>query len=124
MKKLISLVLTLALLISIATPAAAAKNEEFLSEVALIYKDSIEEAKAAIAGTEWKLWEQDLNANADYMFDDGARVTRHYLGADQPGPVTHSGDRANSFFVVEFLQLFKRVILYLSDFQGQVSTVS
>ena len=71
MKKLISLVLTLALLISFATPAYAAKNEEFLSEVALIYKDSIEEAKAAIAGTEWKLFEQDLNANADYMFDDG-----------------------------------------------------
>ena len=71
MKKIISLMLTLALLISIATPASAARNEEFVSEVALIYKDSIEEAKAAIAGTEWKLWEQDLNANADYMFDDG-----------------------------------------------------
>ena len=71
MKKIISLMLTLALLVSIATPAYAAKNEEFLSEVALIYEDSIEEAKAAIAGTEWKLFEQDLNANADYMFDDG-----------------------------------------------------
>ena len=52
MKKLISLVLTLALLLTFAMPAYAAKNEEFVSEVALIYEDSVEDAKAAIAGTE------------------------------------------------------------------------
>ena len=72
MKKIISLMLTLAILFSVvATPVSAAKNEEFISEVALIYEDSVEEAKAAIAGTEWKLFEQDLNANADYIIDDG-----------------------------------------------------
>ena len=71
MKKIISLVLAIALLCSIATPAYAAKNEEFVSEVALVYANSVEDAKKAIEGTEWKLWEQDLNANADYMFDNG-----------------------------------------------------
>ena len=72
MKKIISLLLTFALLISVfATTAHAAKVEEFVSEVALVYEDSVEDAKAAIAGTEWKLWEQDLNADADYMFDNG-----------------------------------------------------
>ena len=71
MKKIISLVLAIALLCSIASPAYAARNEEFVSEIALIYEDSIAAAKKAIEGTEWKLWEQDLNANADYMFDNG-----------------------------------------------------
>ena len=71
MKKIISLVLTIALLCSIATPAYAAKNEEFISEVALVYENSVEDAKKAIEGTDWKLFEQDLNANADYMFDNG-----------------------------------------------------
>ena len=71
MKKIISLVLTIALLCSIATPAYAAKNEEFISEVALVYENSVEDAKKAIEGTDWKLFEQDLNANADYLFDNG-----------------------------------------------------
>ena len=51
--------------------AYAAINEEFLSEVALVYEDSVEDAQAAIAGTDWKLFNKDLNPNADYMFDDG-----------------------------------------------------
>ena len=51
--------------------ASAASNEQFLSEVALVYEDSVEEAQAAIAGTDWKLFNKDLNPNADYMFDDG-----------------------------------------------------
>ena len=72
MKKIISLLLVLTMLLSLCTVyAAAAREEEFLSEVALIYKDTVEEAKAAIEGTDWKLWEQDLNPQADYMIDDG-----------------------------------------------------
>ena len=51
--------------------ASATTNEQFLSEVALVYKDSVEEAQAAIAGTDWKLFNKDLNANADAVFDDG-----------------------------------------------------
>ena len=51
--------------------AYAASNEQFLSEVALIYEDSVEEAQTAIAGTDWKLYNKDLNPKADYLFDDG-----------------------------------------------------
>ena len=51
--------------------AYAATNEQFLSEVALVYEDSVEDAQEAIAGTDWKLFNKDLNPNADYMFDDG-----------------------------------------------------
>ena len=51
--------------------ASAASNEEFLSEVSLVYEDSVEEAQAAIAGTDWKLLNKDLNPKADYIFDDG-----------------------------------------------------
>ena len=51
--------------------ASAASNEQFLSDVALVYEDSAEDAQAAIAGTDWKLFNNDLNPNADYMFDDG-----------------------------------------------------
>ena len=72
MKRIISLFLILSVLFTtFAVNVSAASNEEFISEVALIYKDSVEDAKAAIAGTDWKLYEQDLNPNADYMFDDG-----------------------------------------------------
>ena len=51
--------------------ASAASKEEFLSEVALVYEDSVEDAQAAIAGTDWKLFNKDLNANADVIYDDG-----------------------------------------------------
>ena len=51
--------------------AYAASNEQFLSEVALVYEDSVEDAQAAIVGTDWKLFNKDLNPNADYIFDDG-----------------------------------------------------
>ena len=71
-KRIISLILVLSILLSVfAISANAANDEEFISEVALVYEDSVEDAKAAIAGTDWKLWEQDLNPEADYMFDDG-----------------------------------------------------
>ena len=48
-----------------------AASEQFLSEVALVYEDSVEDAQAAIAGTDWKLFNKDLNPNADVAFDDG-----------------------------------------------------
>ena len=51
--------------------ASAATGEQFLSDVALVYEDSAEDAQEAIAGTDWKLFNKDLNPNADYMFDDG-----------------------------------------------------
>ena len=52
--------------------ASAATNEEFLSEVALVYEDSVEEAQTAIAGTDWKLFKEDLNPDADItVFDNG-----------------------------------------------------
>lgn len=70
--RIIALILTLTTLFSVcAVTANAAREEEFLSEVALVYEDTVEEARAAIAGTDWKLWEQDLNPKADYMIDDG-----------------------------------------------------
>ena len=72
MKKIISMFLILTTLFTLcAVTASAAREEEFLSEVALVYEDSVEEARAAIEGTDWKLFEQDLNPKADYMFDDG-----------------------------------------------------
>ena len=50
----------------------AATQEEFLSEVALVYKDSVEEAREVIKGTDWKLYEKDLNPNNDIsIFDEG-----------------------------------------------------
>ena len=71
-KKIISLILVIATLLSVcAFTVSAADDEEFISEVALVYKDSVEDAKAVIAGTDWRLLEQDLNPDADYMFDDG-----------------------------------------------------
>ena len=71
-KRIISFILTLTLLFSfVSVYASAAREEEFLSDVALVYEDSVEEARAAIEGTDWKLFEQDLNPNADYMFDEG-----------------------------------------------------
>ena len=73
MKNVISFILVVTMLLSALAigASAATREEEFISEVALVYKDSVEEARAAIAGTDWKLWEQDLNPNADYMIDDG-----------------------------------------------------
>ena len=72
MKKIISMFLILTTLFTLcAVTASAAREEEFLSDVALVYEDSVEEARAAIEGTDWKLFEQDLNPKADYMFDDG-----------------------------------------------------
>ena len=72
MKKIISLLLTFSVLFTaLAVNVSAARVEEFVSEVALIYEDSVEDALEEIKGTDWKLFEQDLNANADYWFDDG-----------------------------------------------------
>ena len=70
--RIIAFILVLATLFSVsAVVVSAADGEEFISEVALVYEDSVEDAKTAIAGTDWKLFEQDLNPKADYMFDDG-----------------------------------------------------
>ena len=72
MKKIISVLLILTTMFSLcAVTASAAREEEFISDVALIYEDSVEDALKEIEGTEWKLFEQDLNSNADYWFDDG-----------------------------------------------------
>ena len=72
MKRIIALVLTVVMLfLAMATTISAAAPEEFLSEVALVYRDSVEDAKKAIEGTDWKLFEQNLNPKADYMIDDG-----------------------------------------------------
>ena len=72
MKRIISLLLIVTMLFTtFAINVSAATAEEFISEVALIYEDSVEDAKKAIEGTDWKLYEQDLNPKADYMFDDG-----------------------------------------------------
>ena len=72
MKKIISLLIVITTLFALCTiSVSAAREEEFLSEVALVYEDSVEDARAAIAGTDWKLWEQDLNPKADAVFDDG-----------------------------------------------------
>ena len=72
MKRIISLLLIVATLFTtFAVNVSAAREEEFISEVALIYEDSVEDALEAIKGTDWKLFEKDLNANADYMIDDG-----------------------------------------------------
>ena len=71
-KRIISLILVLSMLFSVcAVTVSAANEEEFISEVALVYEDSVEKARATIAGTDWKLFEQDLNPNADYIIDDG-----------------------------------------------------
>ena len=70
--KIISFLLVLTTLVSLtAIFASAASSEEYISDVALVYEDTLEDAKAAIAGTDWKLYEQDLNPDADYLFDDG-----------------------------------------------------
>jgi hypothetical protein len=71
-QRIVSFVLIFATLFSVVSVTiSAAREEEFISEVALVYEDSVEEARDAIAGTDWKLWEQDLNPDADYIIDDG-----------------------------------------------------
>ena len=71
-KRIISLILVLASLFSLtAVYASAASNEEYLSDVALIYRPNITEAKYAIKDTDWKLLEYDLNPNADAFLDEG-----------------------------------------------------
>ena len=72
MKRIIAMLLVVTTLFAtFAINVSAATSEEFISEVALVYEDSIDAAKKAIKGTDWKLYEQDLNPNADYMIDDG-----------------------------------------------------
>ena len=50
--------------------ASAASGEEYISEVSVVYADSIEEAKAAIEGTEWKIYEKNLNTIVGDVFND------------------------------------------------------
>ena len=72
MKKIISLLIIVTTLFALCTMSvSAAREEEFLSDVALIYEDSVEDALEEIEGTDWKLFEQDLNPDADRTFDDG-----------------------------------------------------
>ena len=72
MKRIISIILIITTLFTLcAVTASAAREEEFLSDVALIYEDSAEDALEEIEGTDWKLFEQDLNPDADRTFDDG-----------------------------------------------------
>ena len=64
MKRIISLFLILSVLFTtLVVNVSAARVEEFVSEVALIYEDSVEDALKKIEGTDWKLFEQDLNAD-------------------------------------------------------------
>ena len=72
MKKIISLLIILSTVFSFcAVSASAASGEEYVSEVALVYEDSEEDALEEIEGTDWKLFEYDLNPDADATFDDG-----------------------------------------------------
>ena len=71
-QRIISFILILASLFSLAAVSASASSgEEYVSEVALIYEDSAEDALEEIEGTGWKLFEYDLNPDADATFDDG-----------------------------------------------------
>ena len=71
-KKIISVLLIVTTLFAMATVSvSAASSEEYVSEVALIYEDSVEDALEEIEGTGWKLFEYDLNPDADKTFDDG-----------------------------------------------------
>ena len=49
-------------------PVKAATAEQFLSEVALVYENSYEDAQEAVAGTDWKVYSKDLNPNNDISF--------------------------------------------------------
>ena len=72
MKRFIALLLIVTtLFMTLAFDASAARVEEYVSEVALVYENSVEDARKAIEGTDWKLFEQDLNPKADYWYDDG-----------------------------------------------------
>ena len=72
MKRIISLILIVTTLFTtFAINVSAASTEEYISEVALIYEDSVEDALEEIEGTDWKLFEYDLNPDADKSFDDG-----------------------------------------------------
>ena len=72
MKRIISLILIVTTLFTtFAVNVSAASTEEYISEVALIYEDSVEDALEEIEGTDWKLFEYDLNPDADKSFDDG-----------------------------------------------------
>ena len=51
--------------------AHAASGEEFLSEVALVYEDTPEAAQRAIEGTNWKLYDKDLNKDTQLIDQDG-----------------------------------------------------
>ena len=71
-KKIISVLLIVTTLFAMATVSvSAASSEEYVSEVALIYEDSVEDALEEIEGTGWKLFEYDLNPDADSVFDSG-----------------------------------------------------
>ena len=62
--RIVSMILILASLFIFCVPASAARAEEYLSEISLVYAPTLEDAKAKIEGTEWKLFEQNLNTGA------------------------------------------------------------
>ena len=70
-KRIVAFIVAAVTLFLVSVPVYAAKEEEFISEVALIYEDSVEDALEEIEGTDWKLLEYDLNPDADKTFDDG-----------------------------------------------------
>ena len=62
--KIIAMILILASLFIFCVPASAARQEEYLSEIALVYAVNLDEAKAKIEGTDWKIFEQRFNSTA------------------------------------------------------------
>ena len=80
--KIIALILTMIFTFSVSVTfnkgapiLAQAASEQFLSEVALIYEDSIEEAQAAVKGTDWKVYGKDLNPNNDISMFEAAGLS-------------------------------------------------
>ena len=57
------MILILASLFIFCVPASAAREEEYISEITLVYASTLEKAKAKVEGTEWKLFEKALNTN-------------------------------------------------------------
>ncbi|MBQ1962984.1 MAG: hypothetical protein II369_02575, partial [Clostridia bacterium] len=64
----VSIVLLIALLLCATVPAFAAKDEEYISELRLVYAEDYNEAKEIIAEgefKEYKVLNENLNADSD-----------------------------------------------------------
>ena len=67
-KSIISIVLSISLFLCATVPAFAAKDEEYVSELRLVYAEDYDEAKAIIAEgefKEYKVLNENLNENSD-----------------------------------------------------------